>query len=90
MAMNLLAHRVVDILFEEGGRFALAEEAGGRARIERLLEDTMRARGVALETLSIHQLRIFFHEGFEELLERAVPADTRDRVGERFRKLVFQ
>lgn len=90
MGPNLLAHRVVDILFEEGGRFALAEDQGGRQRIERLLAEALGARGLSLETLSIHELRTFFHEGFEDLLERAVPADTRDRVGERFKRLVFK
>ncbi len=88
--MNLLAHRIADILFEEGGRFSVPAEAGGRERVEELFSRSLADHGLDPQRVSVEELRIWYHQGFEELLDRLVPADTRDRVTGRFHRLVFR
>lgn len=88
--MNLLAHRIADIVFEEGARFSVGEEAGGRTRVEQALAQILREKGIPPEAVTVEQLRRLYHDGWEDVLDMVCPPDTHTRVTDRFYKLVFQ
>lgn len=87
--MNLLACRVADIIFEEGGRFLVSEDEGGRDRVEDALADALRRQDIDPARATTDDFRLLYHQGWAGLLERLVPADARDRVEDRFKELVF-
>lgn len=87
--MNLLAHRVADIVFQEGARFSVAAAQGGLGRVERALEQILREKGYDPDGVTIEDLRLLYHEGWEDLLDLVCPSDTHTRVTDRFQALVF-
>jgi glycogen synthase len=87
--VNLLAHRVADIVFEEGARFSVAADQGGLARVERALEQILEQKGYDPEAVTIDDFRLLFHEGWGDLLDLVCPSDTHTRVTDRFQALVF-
>jgi hypothetical protein len=88
--MNLLAHRIADIVFEEGARFSVGEAEGGRARVEKALVQILREKGLDPKGLTVQQLRHLYHDGWSEMLDMVCPPDTHLRVTDRFYRLVFQ
>ena len=87
--MNLLAHRVADIVFEEGARFSAATDQNGLARVERTLEQILKEKGYDPDGVTVEDLRMLFHEGWKDLLDLVCPSDTHTRVTDRFQALVF-
>ena len=87
--MNLLAHRIVDIVLQEGARFSRSGAEGGRERVATVLTEVLTSRGMDPEAVSIDDFRLFFHDGWQDLLDRVCPSDTHTRVNERFYHLVF-
>lgn len=87
--MNLLAHRIVDIVLHEGARFSQAESEGGRERVESVLSEVLEAKGMDPETVSVEDFRMLFHDGWQQLLDRVCPSDTHFRVNNRFHQLIF-
>ena len=87
--MNLLAHRVADIVFEEGARYSVAADQGGLERVERALEQILKEKGYDPDAVTVGDLRMLFHEGWGDLLDLVCPSDTHTRVTDRFQALVF-
>ncbi len=87
--MNLLSHRIADIIFNEGARFSVSAEEGGLERVEAALEQVLREKGFDPNTIHVQEYRKFYHDGWNQLLDLVVPLDTRTRVTDRFYKLVF-
>lgn len=88
--MNLLALRVADILFEEGGRFLVPEDEGGRTRVEEALRDHLTGKDLDPARVTVDDFRVLSQDAaWTDLLERLIPPDTHGRVAARFEKLVF-
>lgn len=87
--MNLLAHRVADIVFEEGARFSRDADQDGLARVERALEQILKEKGYDPGAVTVDQFRLLFHDGWKDLLDLVCPSDTHVRVTDRFQALVF-
>lgn len=87
--MNLLASRVADIVFEEGARFSVGAADGGLERVEDALARLLAKKGHSPATVTVEEFRLFYHEGWRELLDEVCPLDTHQRVEDRFRQLVF-
>jgi len=88
--MNLLALRIADIVFEEGARYLVPEDEGGRSRVEKALEEHLRAHGVDPDRAAVHDFRLLSQDpAWVELLERLVPPETHERISRRFEELVF-
>jgi hypothetical protein len=87
--LNLLTHRIVDIVFQEGARFSVSEENGGRERVESATERVLKEKGFDPETITVEMFRLFYHDGWQELVDLLCPADTHLRVKDRFYQLIF-
>lgn len=87
MHTNLLTHEVLNIL----ENLALPEYRGdgGRERLVDLLETNLQVLGASVATARLSDFRKLWHDGWSQILDRAVGDDCRTLVSDRFKSLIF-